>query len=96
MSELNQVLLHESNRIGADLDAWLSGAGGKGLEKALRDVPSIIPAIRDAGLRGLGGSGFPTYKKWEYVAAQDNGKETYLICTGNEDEPATFSAMTAD
>jgi len=90
MSQLNQVLLHESNRVGADLDAWLNAAGGKGLEKALQDPQAIIPLIKDAGLRGLGGSGFPTYKKWEFVAAQDNSKEKYLICNGNEDEPGTF------
>ncbi len=90
MSQLNQVLLHESNRIGADLDAWLSGAGGKGLSKALQDPQAIIPLIKEAGLRGLGGSGFPTYKKWEFVAAQDNRKDKYLICNGNEDEPGTF------
>jgi len=90
MSQLNQVLLHESNRIGANLDAWLAGNGGKGLEKALEDIAAIIPTIRDAGLRGLGGSGFPTYKKWQFVADQDNSKEKYLICNGNEDEPGTF------
>ncbi len=90
MSELNQVLLHESNRVGADLDAWMARAGGKGLQKALQDTSAIIPTIREAGLRGLGGSGFPTFKKWEYVAAQDNSKQKYLICNGNEDEPGTF------
>jgi len=90
MSQLNQVLLHESNRVGADLTAWLAGNGGKGLEKALEDISAIIPTIRDAGLRGLGGSGFPTYKKWQFVADQNNNKEKYLICNGNEDEPGTF------
>lgn len=90
MSQLNQVLLHESNRVGADLAAWLSGVGGKGLEKALQAPQAVIPLIKEAGLRGLGGSGFPTYKKWEFVAAQDPRKEKYLICNGNEDEPGTF------
>ncbi len=90
MSPLNQVLLHESNRVGADLTVWLNGVGGKGLEIALAAPEAIIPLIREAGLRGLGGSGFPTYKKWEFVAAQDNRKEKYLICNGNEDEPGTF------
>lgn len=90
MSRLNQVLLHESNRVGADLEAWLAANGGSGLEQALKDTRAIIPLIKDAGLRGLGGSGFPTYKKWEFVAAQDNSKEKYLICNGNEDEPGTF------
>ncbi len=90
MSPVNQVLLHKDNRVGANLSAWLLGVGGQGLENALVAPEAIIPLIREAGLRGLGGSGFPTYKKWEYIAAQDNTKEKYLICNGNEDEPGTF------
>jgi NADH-quinone oxidoreductase subunit F len=90
MSPLNQVLLQENNRVGANLAAWLAGVGGTGLEKALAAPEAIIPLIKEAGLRGLGGSGFPTYRKWEFVAAQDNCKDKYLICNGNEDEPGTF------
>lgn len=90
MSKLNQVLLHEDIRIGADLDAWLSSIGGDGLKKALKDPDSLIPLIKKADLRGLGGSGFPAYKKWEFVAAQQDSDDKYLICNGNEDEPGTF------
>ncbi|MFO7593169.1 MAG: NADH-ubiquinone oxidoreductase-F iron-sulfur binding region domain-containing protein [Pseudomonadota bacterium] len=90
MSRLNQVLLHEKHRVGADLEAWLAADGGKGLEKALQEPGAIIPLIEQAGLRGLGGSGFPTYRKWEYVAAQESSEKKYLICNGNEDEPGTF------
>lgn len=87
---LNQVLLHPKSRVGTDLNAWLSGNGGEGLQIALLDPSAIIPVIRDAGLLGLGGSGFPTYKKWEAVAAQTGAAAKYLICNGNEDEPGTF------
>ena len=90
MSKLNQVLLHEDIRIGADLEAWLSSIGGDGLKKALKDPDSLIPLIKKADLRGLGGSGFPAYKKWEFVAAQQDSDDKYLICNGNEDEPGTF------
>ena len=90
MSQLNQVLFHENSRVGADLAAWEASIGGQGLEKALQDPAAIIPMIEEAGLRGLGGSGFPTYKKWQFVAAQPNGQDKYLICNGNEDEPGTF------
>jgi len=86
----NQVLLHEDNRIGAVLDAWIDGQGGDGLAVALEAPSAIIEIIKAAGLRGLGGSGFPTYKKWEFVAAQPNSGDKYLICNGNEDEPGTF------
>ncbi len=90
MEYLNQVLLHEKTRIGADLEAWQAYTGSEGLENALKNVDSIITIIKEAGLRGLGGSGFPTYRKWEAIATQKNVKEKYLICNGNEDEPGTF------
>lgn len=89
-SQLNQVLLHESSRTGIDIGDWFSGPGGKGLQQALKNPQDIIPAIKEAGLRGLGGSGFPTYKKWEFVSARPNDGDKYLICNGNEDEPGTF------
>ena len=90
MSKLNQVLLHDDIRIGADLEAWLAGIGGDGLRIALKDPSVLISTIREADLRGLGGSGFPTYKKWEFIASQQESKNRYLICNGNEDEPGTF------
>ncbi len=90
VQSLNQVLLHEKSRVGANLTQWLNGYGGIGLENALKAPAEIINIIKDAGLLGLGGSGFPTYKKWEFVAAQKNSGDKYLICNGNEDEPGTF------
>ncbi|MFC7555687.1 NADH-ubiquinone oxidoreductase-F iron-sulfur binding region domain-containing protein [Pseudoroseomonas wenyumeiae] len=63
--------------------------GGEGLERALADPAGIIPAIEAAGLRGLGGAGFPTHRKWAAVAAQP-GPGKWVICNGNEDEPGTF------
>jgi NADH-quinone oxidoreductase subunit F len=87
---LNQVLLSEANRVGADFYAWMGGVGGDGLERALADTAAIIPTIREANLRGLGGSGFPTWRKWEAMAARQGAEHKYLICNGNEDEPGTF------
>ena len=86
---MTQVLTQTNSR-GTNLANWLNGHGGDGLEKALSEPQSIIPLIRDAGLRGLGGSGFPTFKKWEFVAQQAPKPDKYLICNGNEDEPGTF------
>ncbi len=89
-STLNQVLLHPDRRFGADLDAWLIDIGGDGLEQAITDPDSILPTIKEAQLLGLGGSGFPTHIKWEFVANEPNNQDKYLICNGNEDEPGTF------
>jgi NADH-quinone oxidoreductase subunit F len=85
---LNQVLLQPACRVGADFDAWMWDVGGKGLEVALKDPAAIIPMAKAAELRGLGGSGFPTWFKWNAVATETGDK--YLICNGNEDEPGTF------
>jgi len=86
---LNQLLRHPDNRC-TDLNEWLASHGGNGLDMALSAPASLIPSIKASGLRGLGGSGFPAYRKWALIAAQANGGERYLICNGNEDEPGTF------
>jgi NADH-quinone oxidoreductase subunit F len=90
VSKLNQVLLHADVRVGADITSWFEGVGGAGLRAALDDPSALIALIKEADLRGLGGSGFPTFKKWEFMAAQQGSKDKYLICNGNEDEPGTF------
>ena len=89
-TKLNQVLFQPHSRVGTNLDSWFAGIGGKGLRRALKNPSELIPTIREADLRGLGGSGFPTHKKWGYVAAQQDAEAKYLICNGNEDEPGTF------
>ena len=86
---MNKVLLHPDS-LCKDLHSWLAGNGGAGLKNALSDIDSIIPTIQEAGLRGLGGGGFPAYKKWQFVAQQPANPDKYLICNGNEDEPGTF------
>ncbi|MFK5949587.1 MAG: NADH-ubiquinone oxidoreductase-F iron-sulfur binding region domain-containing protein [Methylococcales bacterium] len=86
---LNQVLLNKSSRVGADISLWLNGWGGDGLKAALTNPDDIITSIKDAGLLGLGGSGFPSYIKWQAIADQES-TDKYLICNGNEDEPGTF------
>jgi len=90
MKKLNQVLLHENNRIGADFQGWLEVGGSEGLKKALADPAAVIDTIKDAGLRGLGGSGFPAHVKWKFLVDKVTDGDKYLICNGNEDEPGTF------
>ncbi|WP_145139869.1 NADH-quinone oxidoreductase subunit F [Roseomonas gilardii] len=90
---MTTVLTAEAIQVGPDLAAWLRAGGGEGLERALADPAGIIPALEAAGLRGLGGAGFPTYRKWAAVAAQPpfpEGGGKWIICNGNEDEPGTF------
>jgi formate dehydrogenase len=67
------------------------GNGGYETLKTLRtsgDWKEVQKDVLDAGLRGLGGAGFPSGKKWEFVRANDGPR--YLAVNGDEGEPGTF------
>jgi NADH:ubiquinone oxidoreductase subunit F (NADH-binding)/NADH:ubiquinone oxidoreductase subunit E len=53
------------------------------------DAERVTTALKDAGLRGMGGAGFPAGRKWELVAAQA-AQPKYVICNADESEPGTF------
>jgi formate dehydrogenase/NADH-quinone oxidoreductase subunit F len=53
------------------------------------DTAQVIAALNDAGLRGMGGAGFPAGRKWDLVAAQQ-ATPKYVICNADESEPGTF------
>lgn len=66
--------------------------GGYGaLSKALFDMKpqEVIDTITESGLRGRGGAGFPTGKKWSQVARQAE-KKRYVVCNGDEGDPGAF------
>ena len=70
-------------------DALAAGAF-KGLEKALKmDRQKVIDDILASGLRGRGGGGFPTGRKWQFAFAQPDG-EKYVVCNGDEGDPGAF------
>ncbi|MEY9878134.1 NADH-quinone oxidoreductase subunit F [Streptacidiphilus sp. MAP12-33] len=63
--------------------------GYKGLHEALRMNPDdVIALVKDAGLRGRGGAGFPTGMKWQFIP-QGDGKPHYLVVNADESEPGT-------
>lgn len=86
---MSKPLTEEWVQVGADLDGWLRVGGGTALTHGLDNPAIIIPTLEAAGLRGLGGAGFPTHRKWSAVAAQ-SGPGKWVVCNGNEDEPGTF------
>lgn len=51
---------------------------------------SVVATLEASGLRGMGGAGFPTGRKWGLVAATDPGGVKYAICNADESEPGTF------
>jgi NADH:ubiquinone oxidoreductase subunit F (NADH-binding) len=73
------------------IDEYLATeTGGAGVAKAQEIGPEATrEVIERAGLRGRGGGGFPTGRKWSGVAGQDAARR-YLVCNGAEGEPGTF------
>jgi NADH:ubiquinone oxidoreductase subunit F (NADH-binding) len=73
------------------LDEYLAGeTGGLGLARALELGPDgTIEAVRASGLRGRGGGGFPTGRKWRSIASSDSSRR-FVVCNGAEGEPSTF------
>jgi len=54
-----------------------------------RDVAGLLAALKAADLRGMGGAGFPTAMKWEFVRGAA-GAEKYIVCNADESEPGTI------
>lgn len=86
----SQVLLHPERRVGADIIRWRKFGGGDALTQVMKNPAAVRDEIRLSELRGLGGSGFPVWRKWESVLAEAPKPDKYLIVNGNEDEPGTF------
>ena len=71
------------------LDAYERTGGYEGLRRALTMPPAdIVSAVKDSGLRGRGGAGFPTGLKWSFLPAPDGGPR-YLVVNADESEPGT-------
>jgi len=74
-----------------NIDEYIALGGYQGLRKALLAMSpeGIIAEIKASGLRGRGGAGFPTGRKWELARAVA-GEEKYVICNGDEGDPGAF------
>lgn len=73
-----------------NLDHYIANDGFKGFYKALQMNPEeVIQEVLDSGLRGRGGGGFPTGRKWAFCRQQP-GNVKYLICNADEGDPGAF------
>ncbi len=74
-----------------NIDEYLAFDGYKALEKVLTKMSQdeVIDEISKSGLRGRGGAGFPTGKKWLFVK-QEEGKQKYVVCNADEGDPGAF------
>lgn len=72
------------------IEEYLACDGYKALEKALSMKPEeVVQIIKDSGLRGRGGAGFPTGMKWSF-AAKEKADQKYFICNADEGDPGAF------
>jgi NADH-quinone oxidoreductase subunit F len=71
------------------LDAYRGTGGYDALETALSMAPAdLVELVKESGLRGRGGAGFPTGMKWSFIP-KDNPNPTYLVVNADESEPGT-------
>ena len=71
------------------LQSYLRQGGYQALRAVLRMQPAEVNAlVKDSGLRGRGGAGFPTGTKWSFISP-DDGRPHYLVVNADESEPGT-------
>ncbi len=90
--EQHRILLHDSGSIDpTSFEDYLIVGGYKALAKALLTMQpdEIIDEVKNAGLGGRGGAGFPTGRKWE-LCRQSPGTEKYVIINADEGDPGAF------
>ncbi len=74
-----------------NIDEYIAFDGYKALGKVLKEMTpaDVIDIMNRSGLRGRGGAGFPTGRKWSFAAAQPAGKK-YVCCNADEGDPGAF------
>ncbi len=86
-----RIALHGCGSINPeDIKESLGAGAFQGLARALQmDRADVIKEVLDSGLRGRGGGGFPTGRKWQFAYAQPEG-DKYVVCNGDEGDPGAF------
>jgi NADH-quinone oxidoreductase subunit F len=74
-----------------NIEEYIAMDGYMAIGKSISEYSpkEIIGIIKDSGLRGRGGAGFPTGRKWEFTAMA-NSDQKYILCNADEGEPGTF------
>jgi len=87
-----RIVLSNCGRINPeDIEEYIGVNGYEALGIALKEKTpeEVIKIVKDSGLQGRGGAGFPTGLKWSF-AAQEKESPKYVICNADEGEPGTF------
>ena len=74
-----------------NIDEYIAFDGYKALAKVLTEMTpeQVIDEVLKSGLRGRGGAGFPTGKKWQFAAAS-KADQKYMVCNADEGDPGAF------
>jgi len=91
LEKQDRLVLRNCGIINPDsMDDYIATGGYEALRKAGEMTPGeIIQLMKDSGLRGRGGAGFPTGMKWSF-AASAAGEDKYIICNADEGDPGAF------
>jgi len=87
-----RIVLQNCGRINPEcIDEYIAFDGYKALAKVFEEISpdSVIKEISSSGLRGRGGAGFPTGKKWEFTK-QEKASQKYVVCNADEGDPGAF------
>lgn len=87
-----RIVLRNCGVIDPDkIDEYIARDGYKALEKVLFEMKpqDVIDEVSKSGLRGRGGAGFPTGKKWQFAAVQPPGQK-YMVCNADEGDPGAY------
>src|SRR6266550_8164037 len=93
MPDFEPVLLRRTSKKASPwLDAYRADGGYRAATRALTDMTpvQVIDVVKNAGLRGRGGAGFPTGVKWTFLP-KDHPGPIYLCLNADESEPCTFN-----
>jgi NADH-quinone oxidoreductase subunit F len=88
----NRVVLSRCGAVDpGSIDDYLETGGYRALANCLKDMTpaQVVAEVTRSGLRGRGGGGFPTGRKWEFTAAQDSPVK-FVICNADEGDPGAF------
>lgn len=75
-----------------EIKEYIARDGYLALEKALSSMTpdQILEELRKSGLRGRGGAGFPTWKKWLFTAQVKDADQKYVVCNADEGDPGAY------
>jgi NADH-quinone oxidoreductase subunit F len=73
-----------------EIETYRKNGGYEALQRALKELQAsdVVKIVLDSGLRGRGGAGFPTGRKWSFLPKDVHPR--YLVCNADEGEPGTF------